>query len=140
MDRQLFENKSEHERIEMLDAQADGVEEMSYMIPLNQDELIVLKDDYTRQAIALSRLEDEKKEVLAEYKEKMDPIKEGMSEMLQTIKIGGKEEKGNCYKIIDYESGQVGYYNRKGLLVYQRPALEGERRQLTITSSIRKAL
>ena len=34
-----------------------------------------------------------------------------------------------CYKFIDHESGEVGYYNNEGMLVYQRGILPNERQK-----------
>ena len=138
MEKKLFENYSQIERIEMFEANADKVEERTYFEELSDNELIEKKSKFAQISIELAKLEDEKKAEMDKFKTKMKPIQKESSGLLNEIKTGHAEKYGKVYKMIDHETRMVGYYSEAGNLVEKRPATEDESRQLTIASSRRK--
>lgn len=134
MDKQLFSEYSEAKRLEMLDSNADAVEEMDYIEVLTDDEMRQRKDTLALRSIEESRIVDEKKEAIAGFKERLKPITSEKNQLLEEIKHGSRSVFGRVYKIV--EADRVGYYNPKGQLVFERLA-RPEERQLTIASAKR---
>lgn len=135
MDRQLFNEYPEDKRKEMLDSNSDGIEELDYTVILSDEEIIEKKDRLAIRSIEESRILDEKKEVVDEFKERLKPITTEKVQLLEDIKHGSYATNGICYKII--EGDRVGYYSPQGLLVLERAARPDER-QLTISHALRE--
>lgn len=134
MEKSLFENYSDKERVEMLEANADAIEEMAYVDYLNSDELADKKDQLATASITLSKLDDEKKAFSEAHKLKAKPLKSEVGGLLNDIKHGSVNITDICYKMI--EGDRVGFYNKKGALVYERIA-RPEERQGTIMQMTR---
>lgn len=137
MEKRIFPEISGRELVDMLEANADSAEERTYYVPLDDNEMTERKDRFAKTSIKLAKIEEKKKQVNDEFKKEMAPLIDEKKELLNEIKVGAREEEGVVFKMIDYENGMVGFYNQHGLLVDSRPALEDERRQLTIASSRR---
>lgn len=135
MEKQIFENYSEKEKVEMLNANADAIEEMHYVDYLDASELVIKKDELATASIAMSKLDDEKKEFNEAHKLETAPLKVEISTLLNDIKHGSVNVYGKCFKMI--EGDRVGFYNQKGSLVYERVARVDER-QGTIMQLTRK--
>jgi len=133
MEKLLFQDLPEKERVEMLEANSDGVEEMEYTEYLTPEELTERKDLLAQRSIEESRLLDEKQAVVDVFKQQLKPIVEEKNRLLTEIKHGSRSLYGRCFKLINYEDQQVGYFNPKGQLVYSRPS-KPEERQRTIMS------
>lgn len=137
MEKRIFADLSGRELIDVLEANADEVEERTYYVPLDESEVIERKDRFANLSIKLAKIEEKKKEAMDAFKQEMAPIIDEKKEILEEIKIGAREEEGVVFKFIDYDEGMVGFYNQRGNLIDSRPAMENERRQLTIASSRR---
>lgn len=133
MEKLLFNDLPEKERVEMLEANSDGVEEMEYTEFLTPEELTEHKDLLAQRSIEESRILDEKQEAVEGFKQQLKPIVEEKNRLLTEIKHGSRSLYGRCFKLIDYQDQQVGYYNPRGQLVYSRPS-KPEERQRTIMS------
>lgn len=139
MEQELFKNHSPEQKLEMLEANADSIEEMDYAVQLTQEELAESKTQFAQESIKEARLEDELKKIKDEYKEKLKPIKDDKKILLNEIKTGSRPEHGKVYKIVDQEEKMTGFYNNRGHLIYSRP-MDKDERQLTIASSKRNAI
>jgi hypothetical protein len=139
MDKLIFQEHSGNELIEMLDSNADEVENMSYQIHLDKTELSERKSTFARLSIEEARIIEEKKAIVDEFKLKLKPLNEEIKMVRTEIKTGARDAYGKCYKIIDFENERVGYYNERGQLVFDRPATHDER-QTTIMSTVKKAM
>ena len=73
MDKTLFQEYSEDERIVMLESNADAIEEMDYTEILSEAELAERKDRLAQRSIEESRILDEKKDAMDGFKEKLKP-------------------------------------------------------------------
>lgn len=130
MDQFLFAELTDDQREQQLEAISEGKEEMDYSVLLTQEELTEKKSLLTTCVIKEARLADRKKEVLDEIKEELQPIIEEKKQLLTEIKSGTIQEKGVCFKVVDMNTHLVGYYNRKGMLVYQRPMTMDDRQKV----------
>jgi hypothetical protein len=126
MDKTLFQDYPEDERIEMLESNADALEEMDYTEYLSDEELAERKDKLAQRSIEESRILDEKKEAVDGFKLKLKPIVTEKNELLSEIKHRSRSLFGKCYKMVDHKTKEVGYYNPKGQLVFSRPARPDE--------------
>lgn len=134
MDKQLFQNYSDAERIQMLSDNAERKEEFQYPRELASDEISELKDNLSNESIRLSRLDEKRKDAMAEFKTEMKPIKTEVARILRLLRTKNEEVEEKVYLIADQDEGMMGYYNSKGLLVHSR-LLRGEEKQLRIISN-----
>ncbi len=137
MDKRIFPDLSGRELIENLEANADDAEDRTYYVPLSEEEIIELKDKFANLSIRLAKIEERKKMAMDEFKLEMAPLIEEKGIILNEIKMGAREEEGIVFKFVDYDQAMVGFYNQQGILVDSRPAMQDERRQLTISSARR---
>lgn len=126
MEKTLFQDYSEDERLEMLEFNSDAIEEMDYTEILSEQELSERKDKLAQRSIEESRILDEKKEAMDRFKEKLKPIVAEKDVLLEEIKHRSRSLFGKCYKMVDHPKKEVGYYNPKGQLVFSRPARPDE--------------
>jgi len=137
MDKRIFPDLSGRELIDNLEANADDAEDRTYYVPLSEEEIIELKDKFANLSIRLAKIEERKKMAMDEFKLELAPLIEEKGIILNEIKMGAREEEGIVFKFVDYDQAMVGFYNQQGILVDSRPAMQDERRQLTISSARR---
>ena len=125
MDKQLGKEYPPENRIQFLKDNCDKVEKKTYMRRFSPDELRQKKDQLAETSITLSEIEDEKKLLLQDIKQREEPLKSEKKVLLSNIKHKAEEVKEECYKFI--ENDEVGYYNAEGDLIEQRPAYPDER-------------
>jgi len=113
-------------RIDFLDSNCDAVEEKGYMKPFTPDELNEMKDTLASTTIEINDIEEEKKEVMVEFNERLKPFKEEQKILLVNIKNKAKFVNEKCYKFIDREERMVGFYNENGDLIDSRPTYANE--------------
>lgn len=121
MDQFLFQDLPEEKRAIQLESLSEGMEQRDYAVFLTQEELAVKKSQFTSLAIQEAKLIDKKAEFLAEIKTELKPIQVEKHDLLSEIKSGTASENGICYKLLDEQNRMVGYYNKRGQLVEQRP-------------------
>ena len=132
MDKTLFQNISEGvERQQMLLDNADGVEEISFKRMLTPEQIADLKDELSEQCIQLKDTKADKKAHNAMYNERIKKLETKSDRLTDKIREGADSVMEQCYKMIDREEGMVGYYDKYGILVLQRP-MKREERQTTI--------
>lgn len=120
-------------REEFLEANCDSVEEMEYSRRFTGEELSGMKDVLSDVCIQINRIENEKKEAMDGFKERLKPLNDEKKQLLEEIEQQSTLVTEHCYKFIDHEAREVGYYNRLGELVYSRPVQKQEM-QKTIMS------
>ena len=104
----------------------DKVEEKGYMKPYTPDELQQRKEELANASIEIAEIEQEAKEAAAHYKGKLKPLKETRARMVGDIKSKSEYVKELCYKFVDQEARETGYYNKEGDLIESRPATADE--------------
>lgn len=115
----------------------DSVEMVGYTKPFTEEELTEFKEELAQSAIEIADLETEKKEVMDDFKSKLKPLQESSRELIENLKKKARYTEEQCFKFIDYNSGQVGFYNSDGVLVDSR-ALRPQEMQKTIFTELRK--
>ena len=121
----------------MLEDNCDKVEELGYMKPFSSDQLLAMKDRLSEVSITINDIEVEKKAQVALYKAQIKPLAEERRTLLDNIRNRAEHVKENCFKFVDQEAGEVGYYSSDGVLIESRPIRQDER-QKTIMSLGRK--
>lgn len=71
------------------------------------------------------------------FKERLKPLNEEKTKLLSDLKNKSEYVNAPCYKIIDNDNREVGFYNKLGELVYSRP-IQPQEMQKTIMSISRK--
>lgn len=108
-------------RKQFVEDNCDKIEEKSYMKPFTPELMSSKKDELSEVVIALSELESEKQSLMSQMKIKMKPLIDRHSVLLSEIKQKAEYTKEDCYKYVDHEAKEVGYYNAEGQLVESRP-------------------
>lgn len=114
--------QSKEQRMKNLHNNCDEVQEISYDKKFTATELSELKDTLADQSIQLSDVEEEFKDVKQSYADQMAPMKAEIKLAIGSLKSGKRIVTEPCFKFIDKDNKEVGYYNDDGELVYSRPA------------------
>ena len=101
---------------------ADEVENKGYSKPLAGSEIDRLKEQLTDACIKKQDLEEEKKTVVKGYQDEINGQKVIIKDCSEKLKSKSKYVMEPCYKLVDEAEKMVGYYNKEGMLVYERPA------------------
>lgn len=131
------EYKNAHDREAFLKDNCDKVEEKGYMRPYTPEELQGHKENLANVSIEIAEIEAEKKAQDAYYKGQLKPLNEQRSQMVSNIRSKSEYVKEICYKFVDQEAKETGFYNADGDLIESRPATADEL-QPTIFSMARK--
>lgn len=131
------EYKNAREREAFLKDNCDKVEEKGYMKPYSAEELQGHKENLANVSIEIAEIEAEKKAQDAYYKGQLKPLMEQRTQMVSNIKSKSEYVKEVCFKFVDQEAKETGYYNSDGDLIECRPATADEL-QPTIFSMARK--
>lgn len=123
-------------RKQFLADNADGVEKKVYMRQYTPEELLKLKESLSETCIKINDIEEELKEIKKEFKERIDPLLEAKKKTLEGLKNKAELVEENCYKFVDDEAREVGFYNENGDLIESRPAYS-EELQKTLFSVLR---
>lgn len=138
MNKALFQEMSPEARISALKANADLIEKQNYMKTFTPEELEEMKAELAEVSIKLNDIAEAKKAANDGFKtQEKEPkaIKAGLLKNLKEKAVSTEEE---CFKMVDQDAGEVGYYNHDGILVFARPILPSER-QTNLYGSLRKA-
>lgn len=125
------------ERRQFLADNADAVEKKEYMRHFTPEELLKKKEGLSETCISINDIEEELKEIKKEYAEKLKPLVERKKRVLGGLKKKAELVEEDCYKFIDAETREVGFYNANGDLIESRPAYS-EELQTTMFQVIRK--
>lgn len=96
------------------------------MKPYTPEQLQQRKEELANASIEIAEIEQEAKEAAAHYKGKLKPLKETRARMVGDIKSKSEYVKELCYKFVDQEARETGYYNKEGDLIESRPATADE--------------
>lgn len=113
-------------RIAFLMDNCDKVEEKGYMKPYTPEELARMKETLSETDIVINDIEEEKKEAAADFKARLEPLTKQRKATLEGLKKKAVFVEENCYKFVDPDTREVGYYNENGDLIESRPAYPDE--------------
>jgi hypothetical protein len=133
MDKQLFKSQSPEERLQMLQDNCDAIEKQSYMKQFTHEEISLMKDRLSEVSIEMNDIDTEKKDAMEVFKLRSKPLKKEKVDLLGNIKRKAIDVTEDCFKFVDQDNQEVGYYNSVGDLVFSRPILPSEK-QKTIFS------
>lgn len=138
MERELGqEYKNAAQREAFLKDNCDACEQKGYMKPYTPEELQGHKEKLANVSIEIAEIEAEKKQVEADFKGRLKPLKESRAIMVSNIKSKAEYVNEVCYRFTDQDTKETGYYNKDGILVECRPATADEL-QPNIFSMVRK--
>ena len=138
MERELGQEYKNHaQREAFLKDNCDACEQKGYMKPYTPEELQGHKEKLANVSIEIAEIEAEKKQVEADFKGRLKPLKESRAIMVSNIKSKAEYVNEVCYRFTDQETKETGYYNKEGILVECRPATADEL-QPNIFSVVRK--
>lgn len=130
MDKRLFQEYSEEQRLQMLNDNCNKrLEDYCYDKPLSADQVKQLKDKITNCVKELRKVKAEKKEITKGYTEQI-------SKLEKTIETASEEEEKRttfasetCFEFLYREERKIGIYNKDGVLVDERAATLKELRE-----------
>lgn len=129
MEKQLFEDYPLHQRVKMLEDNAESIEERGFMKPFSPEEVLSLKDDLANVAIDIDNIGIAKKTANDGFKAELKPLEDRKKTILENIKNRSEYVKENCYKIVDHTEGMAGFYSRDGQLIESRQLRPDERQK-----------
>jgi hypothetical protein len=141
MEKVILKDETPKKRIEYLESMADGVVKEKYYQRLTGEELTNKKTVFTANILQIEDLEEQKKEVIDEFKEQISPLKDANKTLSSEIRTGFIQKEGRLFLIIERETRMVYYYDETGELIETktRPATVEEIQQPTIQMGLRKA-
>lgn len=122
----LFEECGREERIEMMSKVAMGKERITYMRNLTEAEIDAESKELASLCRRRNSLEEDKKAINKEYQAQIDVVKQGIDKSAALLEDGRKECVEECFKVLDIDAREVGYYNMNGELVRERKALDDD--------------
>lgn len=127
MDKEIGKNITQGEqRIAFLKNNCDKVEVKGYMKRFTSEQLAQMKDQLSDVAIKIDDIETEKKAVMDGFKEQLKPLNEERSTILSGLKNKAEHVQEMCFKFVDLQAREVGFYNEDGDLIESRPAYADE--------------
>jgi len=115
------------DRQSVLQGEALAVEEQVYMRPLTEDEIGQKKDELVQASLLKAVIEEELKEIKEEFKAKIEPLKDQITESLTAIKNKAIESKGQVYRLPDYDNQMIHTVDVMGVVLSYRRMLPEER-------------
>ena len=127
MDKQIGKDIENRERrIDFLKTNCDSVEKKGYMKRYTPEQLQQMKEELSETAIEINDIQEEKKEAMADFKARLQPLNEDKKNLLSGLKNKAKHTSEECFKFIDIEAREVGFYNEDGDLIDFRTAYADE--------------
>jgi hypothetical protein len=113
-------------RIEFLSDNCDSVEQKGYMKRFTPEQLLKMKEELSEISISINDVEEKKKEVVKGFSDTLKPLIEDKKSILSGLKNKSEHVTERCFKFIDVETREVGFYNENGELIESRPAYADE--------------
>jgi hypothetical protein len=108
----------------------DGV----YTKSLTAEEVSIAKSELAEISIELSKIEEERKLAMEDFKAEAKMPKAKFAELLETIKFKTVRKSGLLYEFQDFESGEMASFDSDAICVDVRP-LSPKERQHSISES-----
>lgn len=120
------EIKDPKSRVAFLMDNCDSVETKGYMKRFTPEQLLKKKEHLSELAIEINDIDIEKKYVNEGFKLRLKPLVEDQKAILTGLKNKSEHVTERCFKFIDTETREVGFYNEDGELIESRPAYADE--------------
>ena len=122
----LFEECTQEERMEKLNSIAAGKERITYLRNLTEAEIDAESKELASLCRRRNELEEEKKNVAKDYQTQIDSVKQNIDRSATLLEDGRKECVEDCFKVLDIDAREVGFYNNRGELVRMRKASDSD--------------
>ena len=103
-----------------LEGIAYGVVNESYTKTLSEEEVTERRKQLANVSIEINDIEEEKKEVIAHFKERLAQPLSDKKDLLSAIKHKSEYRKGNLYHMDDQEKGFMYIFDEEGICVDSR--------------------
>lgn len=133
----ILQDITPDERKQILEDCADTQETLTYEVHLSNAEVDVEAKKLAEYVNTTNALEEEKKSVTKDFNDRINHVKEMAKASSDVLMKGTKEVTEICYKLVDPDTGEVGFYNELGKLVKLRKMTDMER-QGTINAFVNK--
>ena len=124
---QFMPSAAPSERRTIMADHAISVEDTTYLKPLSAEEIDQHRETITNNFITYSDLEEEKKEAMANFKAKMDPIVKENKVLLTEVRTKHAKVQGRLYHIPNHEKSIMETYDEDGYFVSSRRLLPTEK-------------
>jgi hypothetical protein len=104
----------------------DKVEEKGYMKPYTHEQVQGHKERLSNLSIEIDEIEEEKKASGAHFKTILNPMYKDRKELVSNIRQKAEYVREICYKFVDQETRETGFYNADGNLIESRPSTSDE--------------
>lgn len=122
MDKVLGQEYEGKDRVNFLRDNCDAVEDLGYTKQLPTDEIESLKDHLVENNIQLRDVRADKKVANKQFNDQIKQLEDDNDEITGKLKNRSEYVNEPCFKFVDTDTREVGFYNNEGVLVYQRPA------------------
>lgn len=126
MEQFIFSELTKSERQVKLRKISRGKERVTYMRNLTEAEIDTESKKLAQLCQRRNELEEEKKNVAKDYQTQIDSVKKDIDKSASVLNEGRKEQVEDCYKVINIETREVGFYNEQGELVKKRVAYDAD--------------
>lgn len=137
MDEQTLKSYGFAYRKQILKDNCDVIEDGKITVPFNEGDLAEKQRQVVNDTVEINRLEEEKKDVVKRYNDKIKELKENRNMVSNEVQSGSKTEQGQLYGFRDDEEQKVKFFSEHGDEVYSRPMTTEEINNPTIFQSIR---
>lgn len=127
MDVERLKSLTAEDRKSVLESEAIAIEEGKYEKPLTPDEMLYYKDELAVHSIKQAVIMDEFAEIKKDFKDRLEPIKEKISESIQAIKYKSIQKEGRLYKLADFDDQMIHKVDELGNIIHSRKMLPEER-------------
>ena len=86
LDRELGKDIALEERAQFLEDNCDAVEDVTYSRAFSPEELALKREQLTDASIKIADIEEEKKEVMDGFKERLKPLQEQKGEAIKALR------------------------------------------------------
>ena len=124
------------QREQILRDNCDQIVERSYTRKFSAQELNQRRAEACDVANQIHELDERKANAMAQFKSERKPLEERYGKLLDEVKQRGEFCTGDCYKFVDPDEGNAGFYDPNGYLVEERP-MTPEEKQRTLFQAIR---
>lgn len=131
MDIYKLKKLTQEERNAIFEGEATTSERQTYQIPMNEEELIVTKDELAQTSIQKAYLDEEIRQAKEGFKARMEPLTEKIAESIAQLKTRQREITGTVYQIADFDNKMMHFVDSMGNVLNSRP-LKPEERQYRI--------
>lgn len=124
---EAFKGMTPKEIIDNLEGLAYGKEDGVYNKKLTSEELAVAKHNLADVSISIAKIEQEKKDAMDEFKDRLKEPTATKKELIEAIKLKSVRKEGILYYVDDQEDGMMYIFDEQGICIDERPLLAKER-------------